>query len=328
MKRVTLTLLAAAFLAAAAGCGSSAGVTNAGTPGDPAVREMPIPGTVFTIVFENEDESNVIGNPSSYLTELARTYSSAAAYIGEDRPSLPNYIVMTSGSNHGIADDSGPSAHPIAGTDHLAAQLDAAGIRWRAYMESMGTPCNPAETATSNSGDYAVKHNPFMYYTSVHADDASCRDHIVDFEQNFAADLSSDAYRYMWITPNLCNDMHDCPTATGDAWLRRVVPQIMASPGYQRGGAIFILFDEGNTGGAQRANIAAVVISPRLASPGFRSTTAYNHRSYLATVEDIFHLPRLATTRDATPMSDFFLAAPTTPTTPPPATPPPGGGSP
>ena len=34
------------------------------------------------------------------------------------------------------------------------------------------------------------------------------------------------------ISPDLCNDMHDCPVRTGDAWLSRVVPTILASAAF------------------------------------------------------------------------------------------------
>jgi hypothetical protein len=140
-------------------------------------------------------------------------------------------------------------------------------------------------------------------------DRARCADRVVDFDQNIAADLASGAYRYMWITPNMCNDMHNCPPESSDAWLKKTIPQLMASPGYQHGGAIFLLFDEGSTRifGAT-ADLATIVISPHLVSPGFASDTAYDHRSYVATVQDVLGLPRFATTADATPMAEFFQA--------------------
>ncbi len=116
----------------------------------------------------------------------------------------------------------------------------------------------------------------------------------------------------MWITPNKCNDTHDCPPATGDKWLQQIIPQITASDGYKQGGAIFILWDEGGIDGTYvfggKQTIPFILVSEKLVSRGFSSDTLYDHASYLATVEDLFGLPRLATTKTATPMADFFGA--------------------
>lgn len=278
---------------------------NSGVPGSSAVTHPAIDGTVFTIVFENQNADDVITPAHPNFWGLASAHGQASAYISYDHPSLLNYIVMTSGSTNGITNDNDPLDNvAIGGTDNLASQLDAAGIPWRAYMESMEDPCVLRSTAL-----YNAHHDPFLYYTSLRDDEARCRDHVVDFDANFAADLAADTYRYMWITPNECNDFHDCPVSTGDAWLGPVVAQIMASPGYQRGGVIFILTDEGylRIPGWAGANVATIVISPQLVSPGFISNIRHDHRSYLATVEDIFGLPRLATTVDATPMGELFV---------------------
>jgi hypothetical protein len=267
------------------------------------VTSPDVPGTVFTIVFENENAANVLTPSAPYFVELAARYGNAEAYTSNTHPSLVNYIMMTSGTTGGITTNDDPATNKtIDGTAHLAEQLDAARVPWRAYMESMGEPCRLA-----SEEPYGARHNPFVYYTSLTSDAARCRDRVVDFDAHFTEDLAADRYRYMWITPNNCNNMHDCPVQTADAWLRRVMGQIMESPGYKRGGVVFVLFDEGrlrifNAG----ANVVGIVVSPQLVAPGMSSQTAFDHRSYLATVEDIFGMPRLATTIDATPMSEFL----------------------
>lgn len=295
---------------ATTGCGPA----NGGTPGSPAVQEnLPITGTIFTIVFENHGVDAVFSSQDTYLNQLREQYGTAAAYLANTHPSLPNYILMTSATTGGIGDNGPPSAHSIDGSEHLADQLEAGGITWRAYMEGMGEPCGLEDV-----GDYRVKHNPFAYYTTLSGDGDRCREHVVDFDESFEADLASNRYQFMWITPDICNDMHDCSPQQSDAWLARVIPQIMASPGYREGGAIFLLWDEGDTDATyawslvfgRPQNIPAIVISEHLVEPGFVSNTTYGHDSYLATVEDAFALPRLATTVGSTPMADFFLSDP------------------
>jgi len=287
-------------IVAVTGC---SGVTNPGVSGTATVQQPAITGTVFTIIFENEDQQNILPT-LPFFSKLAAEYGQAAAYTSTTHPSLPNYIRMTSGSTHGISNDNDPQYNvQIGGTQNLADQLDGAGIPWRAYMESMGEPCKLASTDL-----YSAHHNPFLYYTTMVTDPARCAERVVDLDQHFTADLESGQYRYMWITPNTCNDLHNCSGAVGDAWLERVATQIMNSPAYQNGGALFVLFDEGNTRflGAS-ANLATIVASPNLIANGFVSQTAFDHNSYLSTIEDIFQLPRLNSTVGAVPMDEFFV---------------------
>ena len=284
------------------GCALNA--ANSGVAGSPANTNPNVPGPIYTIIFENEAASDVIKAPN-FFYQLSQQYGTANAYISSTHPSLPNYIVMTSGSTNGIGNDNDPSdpKNQIAGTDNIADQLEGAGIEWRAYGESMGTPCR-----MDSDTIYSAHHMPFLYYSSLSTNAARCNERVVDFDQNFATDLAANKYRYVWITPNMCNDAHDCPIDTAAQWLQNVVTQIQASPGYKNGGAIFVTFDEGAVrvlGAA--ADLPTIVVSPQLVSPGFHSNTTFGHPGYLATIEDILGLPRLATTRDAVPMDEFFL---------------------
>lgn len=276
-----------------------------GVPGSSAVTEVPITGTIFTIVFENHS-AGVINPRNPYLQSLADRYATAGAYLATTHPSLPNYLLMTSGSTQGVGDDRAPAFHRVEGNDNLGAQLDAANVPWRAYMESMGEPCRMA-----TEGEYIVRHNPFVYYTSLSDDTERCREHIVDMDEHLAADLEANTYRFMWITPNICNDMHNCPASTSDEWLSQLIPRLMDSPGYREGGAIFLLWDEGGPDISYVVDVPQtipfVLISENLVSPGFVSNIRYGHDSYLATVEDAFGIPRLPTTVDSTPMVDFFF---------------------
>lgn len=305
LKTTLLSTLGLGTLLAAAGCSFSP--SNSGVPGSSAVTHPDVTGTVFTIVFENHAQDEVLKPDVPTFYSLSEKYGNADAYISSTHPSLPNYILMTSGDTQGIGNDNGPlDSTPIKGTANLADQLDAAGIEWRAYMDSMGEPCKMVADLP-----YAVHHNPFVYYETMQNDKARCQDKIVDLEANFDKDLAADTFQFMWISPDMCHDMHDCSPQDSDAWLKKMVDKIMASPGYKNGGAIFILFDEGslrilNAG----ADLATIVISPKLVSQPYNTDTRFDHRSYLATIEDIFEMPRLATTKDATPMNEFFVEAP------------------
>jgi hypothetical protein len=194
-----------------------------------------------------------------------------------------------------------PAAQP-----NLATQLEAANLKWRSYQESMGAACN-----LNDSGNYATKHDPFLYFTDQQT--GPCASTNVDFTQ-FAGDLATNSYRYMWITPNLIDDGHDPSTDpvgalhTCDTWLANLVPAILASPGYQNGGVLFITWDESEgRNGDDPDKIPMIIMSPRLKAAGMQSATAFTHSSYLATVEDFFGLPRLATVTATPSMMPAFL---------------------
>ncbi|MDQ0756598.1 alkaline phosphatase family protein [Arthrobacter sp. B3I4] len=200
----------------------------------------------------------------------------------------------------------------------LAGQLSQAGKTWRGYMEDMGSPCqHPALAAEDGhvkatpDDQYGTRHNPFVYFRSI-TSTADCAKNVV----NFAAlqrDLRSvDTTRNLsYITPNLCHDGHDSPCADGtsgglptaDDWLKRQVPAILASPAFRQDGMLVITFDEadggavgpatGVAGGTGGGKVGALVLSP-FAAAGTTSELPYNHYSLLASVEDIFSLPRLA----------------------------------
>ena len=254
--------------------------------------------TVFTIVLENHDYHEIIGSSHApYVNSLLAQGALATNYKDTTHPSLPNYLHMISGANQWYLDwDPGTWPFPVD-QPNLGTQLEAANIKWRSYQESMVTPC--LQTATAD-GLYAPKHDPFLYFTDQEtgANDL-CANTNVDYS-NFAADLATDQYRYMWITPNLTSDGHDPATdpvgslTTSDTWLSHEVPKILASDAYNNGGILFITWDEAE-GRTDADLIPMIIISKKVKTPGMQLTTALDHGAYLATVEDLFGLPRLAT---------------------------------
>jgi hypothetical protein len=272
------------------------------------------PPLVVTIVFENHDYAEVIGSADApYLNSLADQFGLATNYQDSGtHPSLPNYLYMISGNTQypGTLDVNptssfGGTDFPVKG-DNLGNQLQQAGIKWRSYQESMGTPC-----LLMSSGDYAPKHDPFLYFDDIqNGPNGLCAATNVDYSQ-LAADLAASSYQYVFITPNLTDDGHNPPDdpVTGlkqsDAWLQTELPKIMAAPAYLKGGIIFVTWDEGEgRNGDPLDQIPMIVISPSIA--GIKASTAYSHANFLATVEDLFHLPRLGAAVGVPAMSEFI----------------------
>jgi len=243
---------------------------------------------VVLIVMENRSYGEIVGSSSApYFNGLARICGLATNYSAVAHPSLPNYLALTSGSNQGVTDDSGPATHPIAGPSLFS----LLGSNWRSLEQSM-----PANCDLQSGGEYAVKHNPAAYYTGIRA---ACAQQDVPLQR--PPDISA---AFTFITPNLCNDMHDCSTATGDAWLAHEIPLLLATPQYLSGQTvIFVTWDE-STGSTQQ--VPALVIAPTVPA-GARVSIAYNHYSLVRTVEQLLQLsPLLGNAASATSMVAGF----------------------
>ncbi|HEX9105377.1 MAG TPA: alkaline phosphatase family protein, partial [Polyangia bacterium] len=296
-KMLTLAPLAIA-VAAIGGCANTSGNTAVTCSAVTATDTQPSPdwqGTVFTIVMENHSQGDILGNKDApFINSLAAQNAVAAGYRDNlVHPSEPNYLWMVAGENFGVLDDNEPTSHHIDSTSHIADQLDAAGLSWKGYMESMGNPCG-----LTGQYPYEPKHDPFVYFNDINGWDGSafhpetrCNTHVVDYSQ-FDADLASKSLaKYVFITPNMIHDMHDGSVADGDQWLSQEVPKILASDAFNNGGVLFLTWDEGG-GYPQSDDPPMIVISPH-AKRGFVSQTPFNASSYLKTVQTILGLQTL-----------------------------------
>ena len=112
---------------------------------------------------------------------------------------------------------------------------------------------------------------------------------------------------YVFITPNLVNDMHDGSISQGDTWLANEVPKILASSAYQNGGALFVLWDEGSS---QGDDPPFMVVSPH-ARAGFVSQVEYDTSAFLKTTQAMLGVEALPCATDPAivpVMSDLFTA--------------------
>jgi phosphatidylinositol-3-phosphatase len=317
----------AAIVLAASGCetsspGPAASPRPAASPGATVSSGAAAPGPcgrvaapsayrhVVWIWMENHSYGDIIGNKSQapYLNALASGCGLATNYHSISHPSLPNYLAATSGRGH---DDlpvlSWLDCSPSVACDTSADSIFGQGETWKAYQESMPSGC-----ARSNSGEYAVRHNPPPYYEKL----PGCDRRDVPYRQ-LAADLAAQALpAFSFITPNLIHDMHDGTIAQGDAWLAGHLPAILNSPEYRSGTtAVFITWDEGsggfrvencagNTSDAS-CHVATIVVSPSTRA-GTRSGTLFNHYSLLGTTEQLLGLPLLGLAASFPTMAAVF----------------------
>jgi phosphatidylinositol-3-phosphatase len=264
------------------------------------------PSHIAVMVFENEEVGSILGPNSDapYFRSLAESSVNLTDLYATSHPSLPNYLALTSGSTHGITSD---CTTCFVHARNIVDQLERAGISWKAYMESIPGPCSSAPYA----GLYALKHDPFMYYDDVRNNPGRCNK-VVPLRQ-LSTDLNADTLpTFTWITPNLCHDMHDCPVATGDRFLRTWVPRIVAGLGAD--GILIVLFDEGDTsaaccrGQAAGGHIAGIITGPG-AGVGVTIDTSVDQYSVLRLIEDAWGLRNMGSAANAPAILGWQLPA-------------------
>ena len=216
-------------------------------------------------------------DPSALSTRAERDGDHWAKSV---HPSEPNYIWFEAGDNLAIVDDDAPAANHRTTTKHLSSLLDDAGVSWKSYQEGI----SGADCPLDSVGLYNPKHNPMVFFDDatdgVSVASRHCIEHVRPYDE-LGRDLKAGTVaHYNFITPNLCNDMHDTCSGEdavkrGDDWLAAELPKILDSEAYKSGGAVFLTWDESEGG---EAPIGMIVLSP-FAKPHYANAVAYTHSS-------------------------------------------------
>ena len=282
-SRLRAVLVALAAVAALASWGGAARTAPPAGPCGTVERPPATYAHVIWIWMENRVYDDVVGSSSApFVNALAAACGLATNYHALTHPSLPNYLAATSGGTQGVGDDGDPSQHRLSAPSLFGQVRSAAS-----YEESM-----PANCALTGAGNYAVKHNPEAYYLR---DRAACLRRDVPLGTPSSGQLASaldsgTLPRFSFVTPNLCHDMHDCDTTTGDAWLKTWVTRITTSSVYQAGRtALVVTWDEDD--GSSSNHVATIVVAPSV-QPGTRSAKRFTHYSLLRTTEQLLGVRR------------------------------------
>ena len=273
---------------------------------------------VIVIMEENHSYGAIVkSSAAKYLNSVMKACGLATNYHSITHLSLPNYLGITSGTPLGqlqpYTGDCAPySCSRFLGSNNLFNQVSTKG-GWSAFAESM-----PGKCARSDHGNYAVRHNPPVYFTDLIR---SCSTHDVSLGSTTKSPLlrafakQATAPAVSFVTPNLCSDMHNCSVSTGDAWMKRWLPLITKTPVYRSNNtAIFILWDEGEPGytgencvssSDQSCHVAAIVVAPSV-RPGTSVHTSFSHYSVLKTIEDLLGVPELGAAATASSMASGF----------------------
>jgi len=317
-RRVAAAVLAVCALTlpgCAARSGGTGGSGGAGGAQPSARSDTPSPRVgaytkVMLVVEENHAYGEVADSPQAhYLDELSRTYGAATAYDAGypgNCPSLPGYLLLTSGTDHGVCDDDGPDVHRIAG-DNLFRQVAASGQEWRVYAQSMPAPC-----ARQNAGAYLVRHTVVPYYDS---ERDRCAAWDLPMGTPSAGALHEDVAAgrlpaFSLVVPDACNDMHGghgCPddhlVGRADGWLQQWLPGVLAAPDYRAGRLVVVItWDESSS--HDDNHVPTLVISPTTSH--VRDDAPESHCTTLGTVEEVLHLPALGCAARVSPSTARF----------------------
>ena len=271
---VVAVLVAAAVGTASAGVGSKPAAAPALVRANCGTR---LTGTahyssVVVIAFENHDYSDILGSgaPPSYFKTLAAHCGTATNFTAAFFPhSLPNYLAATSGSTDGVSSDCTPSSNCHTGAPNIFSQVGP--LHWSARASSIPGPC-----FQQNSGLYVPRHVPAVYYTRIPR--ATCAANVIG-----ASAIPSTIHRsFVWIAPNLDQDMHDGTPAQASTWLENFMAGphgLLSNPVYRAGHmAIFIWFDTSGGSGSISTPIPLIVVAP---SVGHRVISTHLNDYYL-----------------------------------------------
>jgi phosphatidylinositol-3-phosphatase len=269
---------------------------------------------VFLVAEENHDFSEVIGNANmpyccSGPNSLQALYALATNYFANTHPSIGNYFQLTDGVTETNDDSQEPSTFPVS-DDNLARALIKAGVSWKVYAEDL-----PSIGYTGgDSGQYAVRHNPFVYFTDVQG--TAEANNVVPFADpsvGLAADLANHKLpTFAMIVPNVLDDQHDGSDSQADDWLKTNIDPVLQSPDFGDG-LLIIWWDEGNTnnctksGGSSCGGQVALILAGSKVKNGYQGATYYQHGGTERLIYDALALgtpPGSGATSNG--MADFF----------------------
>jgi phosphatidylinositol-3-phosphatase len=302
MRRLARLIGAGLLSCLAAGCGAGAAPSGHGASPAPASATAPSAAggspsspaatagrggvsKILVIMEENHSSGQVFPGGMPYLWQLARRYGYATGWHAISHPSLPNYLAIFGGSAFNDPQDCSPGPGCTYPGPSVFGQALALGKTARAYEESMPQPCDHAD-----SGEYAVRHNPWAYIPD---EAAACRSGDVPAGTPSGGALVSDVRdgtlpTVGLITPNLIHDAHDGTLAQADAWLRGWLPVLMSGPDWRDGRlAIVVTFDEGDPVN----QVPFVLIAPGVS--GAVMSQPADHYSLTRLIDEVIGAPPL-----------------------------------
>lgn len=257
---------------------------------------VPVPDHIVILIMENHSFNQIIGSKEApYINTITKNPNTAlfTQSYGVANPSQPNYIVLFSGCNQGITDDSPPKTFPFS-SDNLGSQLLNAGKTFVSYTEDLPYVGYGGET----SGDYVRRHNPAVYWmgTGINQLPATVIQPLTSFPENFEL-----LPTVCFVVPNNNNNMHDQSISRGDKWIESHFPRYIEWA--KTHNSLFILtFDEDDE---THDNHITTIFSGEMVKSGSYSQKI-NHLNILRTIEDMHGLSYACNAAKADPIKECW----------------------
>jgi hypothetical protein len=288
-RRIAIVSVAIALLSTLTTAAVAAASPSAVTA--PAVVSVPRPDHTVVVMFENHDYSQINGkSAASAFNTLANEGAKFTKSFAVTHPSQPNYLALFSGSTQGVTNDDCPKN--FGSTTNLGSQLLGAGFTFKGYSESMPS----AGYTGCTSGNYARKHNSWVDFGNVPTSD----------NLQYTSFPSSSNYASLpsvsFVSPNLCNDMHDCSIATGNTWLQNnMVPY--ANWALTHNSLLIVTFDEDS--GSSVNQIMTFFVGQHVKVGQY--SEQINHYNVLRTLETAYGLSAIGNAASAAAVTDCWM---------------------
>lgn len=249
-----------------------------------------LPQHVVIVMEENHAYNQIIGSASApFINSLAAQGTLLTNSFGITHPSQPNYLALFSGSTQGVTSDATPTNLPFT-TPNLGAQLIAAGATFAGYSEGLPSVGYTGANAGGSSGYYR-KHNPWVNWQQIGSPPYPANN--LPATANLPFTMFPTDYTRLpsvsFVIPTQLNDMHDGTVAQGDAWLQTNLKNYVAWA-TTHNSLLILTFDEDDGSAGNR--IATILVGASV--PGGQTwSQSVNHYNILATLEDMYGLPRI-----------------------------------
>ncbi|MEV6628186.1 alkaline phosphatase family protein [Amycolatopsis sp. NPDC051106] len=287
-KRIFAAFAAATLVTA--GVVTAAAVTGTDEPAAirPTASTVPAFDHIVLVMFENKKYSSINGSSSApYFTTLASQSAKFTSSFAITHPSQPNYVALFSGATQGVTDDSCPAN--LGAKANLGQQLIGAGKTFKGYSEAM-----PSDGYTGcSSGTYRRKHNSWVDFSNV---PAASNVRFSAFPSDFTQ-LPTVAF----VTPDMCNDMHDCSIGTGDTWLKNHL-DTYAQWAKTHNSLLITTFDEDSGTSVNQIFTSFTGAHVKVGS----YTESINHYTVLRTIEASYGLPGIGGAASKSPILDVW----------------------
>ncbi|TJY44068.1 acid phosphatase [Cohnella pontilimi] len=284
-----LLILSLAFVSACtAKQPESAGPTQtyAAVPTQTAARQVKADHIVI-VIEENHSYRSIYNNPKApYMNQLIKSGANLANHYATRHPSQPNYLDLFSGSNQGVFTDKMPKK--TFNTSNLASELIQKGYTFGGYSESL--PKIGFTGPYDSKFKYARKHNPWVNFSNV---PSSVNMPFTSFPKDY-----NKLPTVSIVVPNLDHDIHDGTVKQADDWLRNNLSGYVKWA--QTHNSLLILtWDEDDM--SQNNRIPTVFVGPMVKKGDYKQKT--NHYSVLRTIEDMYGLPAIGTSKNEKPLA-------------------------